>query len=616
MTGLTQAPERMTKTDYAGASACPMQISTAQPAKVEKDDILMIPHFKRLVVHHGKDEAGREEICLDYGEKEISFDEAQLFGFAEALAQNARFVASEATRWADGYDWTKIRPLLELLIEEGILQHADCESSALNTHDRYCPSPLPPAMSSVSRTWLECEAITRELTGRSLELSYLELVVPIYRVAHPAMDAEGRQVGEANVFPKPLRLDIPTDWRVCQHVGSRYQDKLPMNVTALKTMRKHWPHCMAALLPIREAYLRRFPLVREQGWTVGDLQRLSTLVLAVPAYLLMRAEQPVSTGALHPVLSNLFRITDGVRMTLHYMLFMPVNERTLPPNAPITAEQIYAYAERNNLFLSDFGVCAGPRAMIEEFLKVLVDGERCTDADSLTMYSEVTAALDCIEQSLDYAMLGLQVHAVVNSLWPIMVRCYEQLNRVLQDWPDNGGELLRELRSAINDKVEFFTTQSVFSTEAVRVSREYVLEDMFQQCGHAVGSSTERLSTLLKPNTCPALGAKQKLHQLLHARLSMSVADEPHLIQLTSVLMDYFASEQAIVRAACQLQPRINHLHGRRAPTQAFTAADINLYFRMQEGPRRLPYLVDEEVKLILGLNVKVTEDGIDFMNA
>jgi hypothetical protein len=251
--------------------------------------------------------------------------------------------------WGKGYDWPRVRELLEQLLEEGILRRADAdESEFLSPHGAW-PSPLPPAHSTVPRTWFECEAITRELTGHPLELGYLELVIPIFRVAHVAMDAEGRQVGEANVFPKPPRLDVPTEWRTCPHAGSRYQDDRPMNVTALKSMGKHWTQMMVALLRIREAYLHRFPKARH-GWTVGDLERLSTLVLTVPAYLLMREPYRVENGHLHPVLSSMFRVTDGVRMTMHQMLFVPLYEPTLPPDAPMTSAEIYAYAERNYRF--------------------------------------------------------------------------------------------------------------------------------------------------------------------------------------------------------------------------------------------------------------------------
>lgn len=42
--------------------------------------------------------------------------------------------------------------------------------------------------------------------GRPLELGFLEAMLPVHRVAHPAIDAEGRHVGESNVFPDSMRM--------------------------------------------------------------------------------------------------------------------------------------------------------------------------------------------------------------------------------------------------------------------------------------------------------------------------------------------------------------------------------------------------------------------------
>ena len=75
--------------------------------------------------------------------------------------------------------------------------------------------------------------------------------------------------------------------------------------------------------------------------------------------------------------------------------------------------------------------------------------------------------------------------------------------------------------------------------------------------------------------------------------------------------MDYLRQEQAIVRAACEIQQRINRLLGRTPPTQPFTASDIDLYYQLQDVRRRLPYLgnaLEEE----LGLHVVVSSDAID----
>ncbi|MBK8860404.1 MAG: hypothetical protein IPN48_05530 [Sphingomonadales bacterium] len=122
----------------------------------------------------------------------------------------------------------------------------------------------------------------------------------------------------------------------------------------------------------REAYLNRFPAARS-GWTVGDVERLTVSVLALPSYMLLRCKEPVANGDLHPALSNLFRVTDGLRMVMHQMLFLPLYEPMKQPDMLVVAGDILDYADRN-LFHSDHGVCAGPRFMIEDFLGVILDG--------------------------------------------------------------------------------------------------------------------------------------------------------------------------------------------------------------------------------------------------
>ncbi|MGH2396627.1 MAG: hypothetical protein ACRDFW_06495 [bacterium] len=76
-------------------------------------------------------------------------------------------------------------------------------------------------------------------------------------------------------------------------------------------------------------------------------------------------------------------------------------------------------------------------------------------------------------------------------------------------------------------------------------------------------------------------------------------------------LMDYFRQEQAIVRAACEIQQRINRLLGRNLPTRPFTASEIDIYHLMLGDVERLPYLVDE-LEEVLGLRIVVTQDSIE----
>ena len=609
------------QTATPGSSICPWNEPSDEPALLAPDDELILPKHKRVVATYTANSTGTRELHLYYGEKEIVFDEPVFFAFGEALAKQSRFVAGTAVSWGAGYDWHRVRPLLELLIDEGILRRADADEHSPSPTRASCLIPHLPAYATSPRTWLECEAITRELIGHPIELGYLELIVPIYRVAHPAMDDEGRQIGEANVFPQQLCLNLPSEWRACQHAGSRFQDERPMNVTALRSMIKHWKQTLMALLCIREEYLRRFPRAR-RGWTVGDLQRLTSLVLTLPAYLLMRVENRVDNGTLHPVFSSMFRVTDGVRMTMHRMLFTSDNEPTLPPEAPMTSADIYAYAERNTVFLSDHGVCAGPKAMIEEFLHVLVDGKPVNDSELVTMDTTVQAALDDLDPAFEYGLYGLQAYAVVFSLWPEMGRTYERILALIESWPADGSSMLHGLRERLQRSMNYLHRSSRLRTEAQRATHEHAYADMYTHCADGLGASPTEASLsgrILPRYAAHHEEAANRLHAALQNRLQG--VDDSALSSLVHILVNYFRQEQAIVRAASEIQQRINVLLGRESPKHPLTASDIALHYRLValdydpeelRGIRnRLPYLVDD-IEESLGLHVAVSGDAIE----
>ncbi|MEQ1528072.1 MAG: hypothetical protein ABL925_02070 [Methylococcales bacterium] len=587
---------------------CPMQHYLLQA-----DDELIFPMQKRTVIHYVTNLYGTTELFLYCGDQEICFDEPELYDFGENLVKHPHFLAESAMAWGDGYEWQKVRGLLEQLLEVGILIKANgylaqFEEKPLGA----CPSLLPAAQLSEPPTWFACADITEKLTGRSIETGYLEIIIPVFRVAHIAMDSEGRQVGEANVFPRPLRLDIATDWRVCPHSGSRYRADLPMNVTALKSIRSYWPQIMTALLAVRQAFLKRFPGA-QNAWTVGDLERLSSLTLAIPAYLLMRKEQRIDNGQLHPALSSMFRVTDGVRMTTHQMLFIPSFEPTLRPEAPMSSEEIYAYADRNYVFFSDYGVCAGPKAMIEDFLHTLIDGQSKFDTQIVSLDKPVRQAIAELDNAFNYGLYGLQVHAVVFSVWPAMSRTYEQLWQLVQNWPDSDSETLQQLTTLLRDKIAILKTTGLGS-EALRKSREWVYANMYENSAAGFYSEPEKQSLSLR--IAPLMTAQnqaaeqQLLSILMHRFQSTAAAEQLATKEFTACLMQFLRTEQAIVKAACEIQTHINALLGRDQPEKAFIAADIDIYYQIQEEPNRLTYLV-KELQDVFKLSIVVSKDSI-----
>lgn len=643
--GCTSLPDR-----YSRVALSVGQGDNTEGAIVEPTDRLYVPHRKRMSHAYVTTEDGRRELCIYYGVKEVSFDEDRLFAFGEQLVQQTSFIAGSATAWGPGYEWSELQPLFEALVAEGIIKRGETVDDARG--GGLVPSLLPPSSCPVHRSWTadECPAITRDLAGRAVEIGNLEAVLSVYRVAHPALDGDGRQVGEANVFPPALRMDFDTEWRVCQYPGSRYRDDAPMNVTALKAMIKHWKPMMAVLREVRRELASRLDRSR-QGWTVGDLHLFSSVLLALPGFQLMSGGAAPSSP-VHPVLSSLFRIADGIRMTTHLMLFLS-EERTRAPEEPTTATELYEFAERNGLLLSSHGVCAGPKPMIEEFLNTVFEdpserrsgtpGERVAGVEHAP---EVAALLARLPEAVDYALLGLQSWAVTRSVWLAMSLVYRELRAMFSPSRFPSGTLAASppavtarpgTRDPAGDRPEGFDAAPGAAgacdplqmrldadwtmLDRERIAKDYerdvhaiVYRDTYEQSwrglGHPQGAASlsERIAPV--PSGPEHAEAARQLRAILAARLASSRLAGA-VDRIVGLLIDYLRQEQAILRAAAELQAEINARLERPRPRRPLTARDLRVTFAMYGGViAKFPYLFDT-LGDELGFEVESTADAI-----
>jgi hypothetical protein len=580
-----------------------------------EDTKLLFLQHRRLFVEYSTTASGERELHLYYGDKEISFDDPELFAFGEGLAKHEQFQAREVIAWGTGYEWTRVQPLLEQLIQEGFLIPADSSASRTDSRPRgTCPSPLSPAKGQAARSWFDSEAIFRELTGHSLEVGYLEAVIPVSHVAHMTLDTEGRQMGEANVFPPQLRVEIPTEWRTCPHAGTRYLDEKPMNATALKSMRHHWPQIIAVLLHVREAFLHRFPKVR-QGWTVGDLLRLATVVMAIPGYLVMRTRDRIENGQVHPVLSGMVRVTDGIRMTTSEMLYTSESyEPNRAPDAPLTGADIYTYAERNYLLHSIHGVCAGPQAMINEFLSVLIDGHPPKSGTTVVLEPALQSVFNELDEAFDYGLYGLQSYAIVYSLWPAMRRSYERLITLVTAWPDERSDALNAFTERLLESAQYLESLTRMTVSQYSATLGRVYADMYEHATSGLGchSSGSTYAECMTPTCAPQhTDAARQFRALLSRHISNHAnADTGALDDLVDCVMDYCRQEQAVVQAVNESQQSINRLLERSTPKQPLMAADLHLFQKLRGGSQRQPYLPDD-IADMLGIHITVTQNEI-----
>ena len=551
--------------------------------ELQRDELLFIPSRRRLVHDKSKDAEGREELHIFYGPKEIVFDEPELMSFGEQLLLADRFRAEEATGWSAGapHSWETVRDLLEALLEAEILKRVPETASEANVV-RTFPERLGLAPEDrVPRTFSahedQCPHITQEAHGRAFDLPNLEVVVPVYRVAHSAMDTDGRQVGENNATPRCLFLDLPALRRVCNYAGDRYQADTPMNVTALKLMTKRWPELLSLTEQFRTALLARLP-PREGPPCAGDLHLLSVCTLAAVGYVMVRGEHPVPNGELDPGLSGMFRLIDGVRLVTTEIVRATAGEQGCA--TPVDARTIASTAERGAIYHGEFGVCAGPPALIDEYLRVLT-GEMNAP---IAVEPDVAARLGDLDAALDYGLLGQQLEAMVRLFGSTQVLLHLRLRDAL-----HGHEPRTALHEALEAPIDAAHYRLLRETHPLVETLELELlvnRWIYHRAGEGL-SPAARVDAIpaeeLEAVDASSVDASQRrLGELVAEALPAMAA--PLRDEICAVAAEVFARERRCLRMVARVQATMNQ-RLRRAGGRPLTGEDLAVYNRPRSGP-------------------------------
>ncbi|HEX8309191.1 MAG TPA: hypothetical protein VF645_12320 [Allosphingosinicella sp.] len=618
MSTLSNQDSAIGSADVGFADASSDEDDTGQKRALHQDDELLFPMSKGAFSQYWEDEETPRELRIFFRDKEIAFDDPAFYSFGETLIKQSRFRAGDALQWGE-YEWPRVREMLEDLIEADVLKYADEVEdvpAALRHEER--ETLLMPAKIDTGKTWDDAEEIMAMIRGRPLETGYIELVIPIFRVAHMYIDQDNRQVGEANVFPPAMRLDRPTLWRTCTYSGTRYQPDLPMNVTALRIMRNQWRHMMVIVRKVSDAYRARFPEIDERGWTVGDIERMTVCVLALPTYQVMRVENRVENGKLHPALSSAFRLTDGLRMLMHHMLFVPFGEPTRSGTTPMTGFEAHQYAERNYSFHTGQGVCAGPPSMVDDFLAVILDRADPKGGWPDEIDPEVQAALDEVDGAMDYGLLGLQAFGSVFSLFPTSTAGHAQLREIVNNWTKSDSPSLDKLRQRTEKIHEVTQDVGWLKSDAFRKSRLIAYNEMYQKCGFGLtGRYPEPSLEELYENLPPLPEKTMEALRGLFARQFHDLPDGDELFaQMADWLGRFISFVQVALRLSLDVQDRINNLLGREKPKETFYGRDLATYVGLDKSVDskderiEVPFLIDDIAKF-LGVTIDVTVDSV-----
>ena len=126
--------------------------------------------------------------------------------------------------------------------------------------------------------------------------------------------------------------------------------------------------------------------------------------------------EPVPNGELDSGLSAMFRLIDGVRLVTNDLV-------RDAPEQPVTAQTIADYAERHAVFHGPHGVCAGPPALINEYLQVLTGAAPAP----IEAQPDIAARLGELDAALDYGLLGQRVESAVRFLGATQGLLHERL---------------------------------------------------------------------------------------------------------------------------------------------------------------------------------------------
>ncbi|HEX4385923.1 MAG TPA: hypothetical protein VH083_23360 [Myxococcales bacterium] len=580
-------------------------------------ETLFVANRRRFMPVYGANEAGARELTLYCGAKEVSFDEPELFPWAEKLIQQDSFLAGAAIDWSgQPLEWPRVKDLLESLIDFGVLAREPPQAVAAQPglsarHLEFLATDEKRTAVDGPRSWNpDAGAVLQEIAGRGIDPAYIECVLPVYRLAHIAVDREGRQVGEINVFPDALRLKgIPTEWKVCNYAGGRYRDPMAMNMSALRSMLDHWKPVLRAIVLFREEFLTRYPRLPDGRWRLGEVHFVSAGVLALVSLQTMRFRDPVRNGDLDPVLSSLFRVVDGVRMIAGHLLDLP--EQPMVYDTPVGPKEITGAAEREGLYRSGRGVCAGPPQMIVELVETLLNGG--IGGKATEQQVQLGPWVEDIPLALDYGLRGLQLTATLQTIWMRMGLAYTRIRETLARAGAPSRGRLGKLHELIERDWPGIVSGRKHLPEQQSFSKLY-FQRMFRHAQTGIRGLLPEDRRELTDLLTPAAGTAAALRQVFVSaeEPELASAHEQPLREIADHVHDYLGLEAAGLRVMTNVQREINQLLGRPQPKSPLTGSQLAIFYLLRrQSPGVTSHYLLDTVQEALGLEtLSSTEPG------
>ena len=234
----------------------------------------------------------------------------------------------------------------------------------------------------------------------------MELKYGLWEGISSAHVQDGRQLGENNVKPLYRRdTRIITNLHTSKLEGTRAG--LVMNMSALQILMKQWEPSLKVIGAIRNLYLERLNK-KNTSLSVFDCYMVAKICVALPVYLIRKSKPIIQDGELPPNISAQFQLISGVFMIVRKMI--ENGEGFLSEKSHLTAEELFEYADKNNIFISEHNgqVCGGSKKKIVELLDFVLSGNDAVD--SLEFITDIVQDVDSF---FEYALAAIELELVV-----------------------------------------------------------------------------------------------------------------------------------------------------------------------------------------------------------
>ncbi len=317
----------------------------------------------------------------------------------------------------------------------------------------------------------------------------------------------------------------------------------------------------------------------------------------------------ISTGSLS-------RAAEGVRLAVQHMLCGHGGDAPLPAHQTVGADTVLDFVRRHRLFHSAHAVCAGPAALIDEFLQVLIEGRPASSGQAVVLDPVLTEELQHLGAALDYGLRALMAHATTRALEAVWQREAHGLGELAAGWRGRRTPQVMAWQQRMQRCHEGLDARSAATLTASLQTPLAAATELYSACARGLNALAETdalRAAVITPAAAPAGRKVAELSTVFAQRLGLLPGEAAaELRLLVTGVLTLLATTRAVVAVARDTQAGIQHLLGRAPARRPLQASDLELHDHLFGEPQPRPPQLPAELEAMFGIGLRVSAERIE----